>query len=566
MKLKFIGFLFFSLLTGSLSGQKELDGYTHLIPTTILPFHQLLEKTLLNGEIDSAIDIYHKMIQSIDTSKDIHTKAWVSYHHGDVLSYTQKYEESNKAYLRAINLTNKMLEPNIILLIRAHNNLNYNLEAQGQYDLAFDHILKAYEYLEYAPSEEKISNVLFNLARSLKLKGELALAGEYMERVIELDSKDNDSLAMGYNHQFLAEIYHLQKDPLAAIDEYEHAMRLTPIHQKSRMSIYTNGIARAYTFMGSLDSALIYANMAVDFGRESGMNNIVAYALSQKSKICSEIKDELCAKIALNEAILLANALGMTDFVQRLELTRAGLYQGIERKNILENVIAESEENEWSDLHRQALKQLLVDDHLLTSYEKIDYLIDYNHLLEDLITEDAGTEAKRLEARMALIEHEQQIVKLRSQAKMAKEQAKTEKVIRTVLLGIVFITCGALVLLYHTYKQRRQLAEAQYRIQITSKINEIGTLRERLVMILEQKNQSIPLPPLNELNDILDSPLTEKEYEVLIDVAKGMTNREIAEAQFVSTNTVKFHVKNIFFKLEVNNRKEAIKRILSEIS
>ena len=51
--------------------------------------------------------------------------------------------------------------------------------------------------------------------------------------------------------------------------------------------------------------------------------------------------------------------------------------------------------------------------------------------------------------------------------------------------------------------------------------------------------------------------LSEREWEVLALVAKGLTNPQIAEALSVSENTVKFHLQNVFQKLGVNNRTEA---------
>ena len=52
--------------------------------------------------------------------------------------------------------------------------------------------------------------------------------------------------------------------------------------------------------------------------------------------------------------------------------------------------------------------------------------------------------------------------------------------------------------------------------------------------------------------------LTKRELEVLSALAAGQTNKQIAAVQGVSPNTVKFHVKNLFEKLGVNNRGQAI--------
>ena len=58
--------------------------------------------------------------------------------------------------------------------------------------------------------------------------------------------------------------------------------------------------------------------------------------------------------------------------------------------------------------------------------------------------------------------------------------------------------------------------------------------------------------------------LTERELEVLKLAAKGMTNRKIAEVLFISPRTVQAHMSNIFGRLEVGSRTEAILYALQE--
>ena len=53
-------------------------------------------------------------------------------------------------------------------------------------------------------------------------------------------------------------------------------------------------------------------------------------------------------------------------------------------------------------------------------------------------------------------------------------------------------------------------------------------------------------------------PLSPREREVLRYLVQGCSNREIGEAMPISVNTVKFHLKNIFGKLGVSTRQDAI--------
>jgi DNA-binding NarL/FixJ family response regulator len=68
--------------------------------------------------------------------------------------------------------------------------------------------------------------------------------------------------------------------------------------------------------------------------------------------------------------------------------------------------------------------------------------------------------------------------------------------------------------------------------------------------------------PLDQLSPDPESTppgieLSQREMEVLSYVARGWTNTEIAEALSLSKNTIGFHLKNIFEKLNVTNRTEA---------
>ncbi|WP_305038362.1 response regulator transcription factor [Fulvivirga sp. M361] len=52
--------------------------------------------------------------------------------------------------------------------------------------------------------------------------------------------------------------------------------------------------------------------------------------------------------------------------------------------------------------------------------------------------------------------------------------------------------------------------------------------------------------------------LSKREYEVLIEMVDGKSNKEIAETLFISESTVKTHVSNLFIKLDAKRRTEAI--------
>ena len=60
------------------------------------------------------------------------------------------------------------------------------------------------------------------------------------------------------------------------------------------------------------------------------------------------------------------------------------------------------------------------------------------------------------------------------------------------------------------------------------------------------------------------SPLSERETEILARLCEGENYKVIADALFVSGHTVRSHIKNIYKKLHVNSRAEAVTKALKD--
>ncbi len=78
-----------------------------------------------------------------------------------------------------------------------------------------------------------------------------------------------------------------------------------------------------------------------------------------------------------------------------------------------------------------------------------------------------------------------------------------------------------------------------------------NTLHPEATTTLEMDRQEAQNAP-HSLN-----PLTPREQDVLAELTKGKSNREIASSLFVTEKTVKTHISNIFTKLQVQDRTQA---------
>lgn len=75
---------------------------------------------------------------------------------------------------------------------------------------------------------------------------------------------------------------------------------------------------------------------------------------------------------------------------------------------------------------------------------------------------------------------------------------------------------------------------------------------EKEVFIPQSTKFSINQSELDKLN------LSDREYEILQLLAKGYSNADIATQLFLSVSTIKTHVSNLYIKMDVKRRTQAI--------
>ena len=95
-----------------------------------------------------------------------------------------------------------------------------------------------------------------------------------------------------------------------------------------------------------------------------------------------------------------------------------------------------------------------------------------------------------------------------------------------------------------------ELLEEAYKIQAAGKTRIPKEFIDKLRVAIEKKNNRQKIQKKFELSA--------RESTTLKLISENLSNREIGEKLFVSLNTVKTHLKNIFLKLEVDNRLDAV--------
>src|SRR5690625_675971 len=96
----------------------------------------------------------------------------------------------------------------------------------------------------------------------------------------------------------------------------------------------------------------------------------------------------------------------------------------------------------------------------------------------------------------------------------------------------------------------------------TSKASEIAkairsTYKGQSILETEVTSKIMTKMPKDE-TEFLHEQLTEREMEILLLIAEGKTNQQIADELYIALKTVKVHVSNILGKLEVTDRTQAV--------
>lgn len=415
-----------------------------------------------------------------------------------------------------------------------------------------------------------------------------ALALEYLNRFEEamevfsfmkglsLQSKDSVSLAkitnaigVAYYYQGIQEqaLAHYQKglelsEGVNYLEGASHALnnmaviyrqqrnfkRALEVHQKS-LNIKTSqsdtvGMINSHYNLGLLHS---YLN---DY-----TNSLLAFKLAEELSIDTPSSHNL-AEISIGKAIALYNlgndqeayellsaeipklkpdkihekAIALTYLgVLEIKLGKNGLDRLLEAHQILEN-------SDRLELQRQLFKEMAYAYEIIGQHNlSVNAWKEYNSINDSINNEQKSWAIEEMQARFDAIDKDKRI----QQQELALFSEKSKKKWISLVLTFTFFSFAAGMYLY-IKKWRNQVKEHEEELRSTINSTSID---------------------FQKVNHKALSPLTKREMEIIQLVEEGKSNHEIADQLFVSENTVKTHLKNIFSKTEAKNRTDLIHRL-----
>ena len=133
-----------------------------------------------------------------------------------------------------------------------------------------------------------------------------------------------------------------------------------------------------------------------------------------------------------------------------------------------------------------------------------------------------------------------------------------EKINTQYNIPFIFIT---------SYSDKQTLEKAKftepsgYIVKPFNEASLYSTLEIALYNHAQKNKRKFPELSFSKINQYLSDQISEREFSLLQLIYDGKTNKQIADALFISTNTVKKHINNTYLKLGASSRATSIARL-----
>ncbi|MCB9232938.1 MAG: tetratricopeptide repeat protein [Bacteroidia bacterium] len=403
-----------------------------------------------------------------------------------------------------------------------------------------------------------------NLGSNYLYQGEYEKALESFHASLEIFENSNDSVGIANATSNIGMCHlRLNNDPLGL----SYLRKALAIYRQLQMTSYTcrtlNMLGAAYEKINP-DTSIYYLNQGLqllDPAENSTLKSTLLNNLGNAFNKKGEVDKALSAYQKAYEITL-----EMNDVAHQITvLSNLGIIYN--RKGDYNRALGYLfkglplvEQN--GELH----KELLLVERIAAAYqglgkykEAVTYLQRQIALNDSIFSLESAENIQELEVKYEAAKKEKEIAV--KDLDLARSQAQNrQKVLLIILLCSGFVVLALVALLFfrnYRYQQRRKEALALEKLREYSQ--QIELLRASVDMQLADARASFPIHiSQDDLNRNLLDPLSDREMDVLKQIGSGKTNKQIAEEIFVSENTVKFHLKNIYLKLDVQNRTEAL--------
>ncbi len=503
------GFLFMLII-----GQ-EINGKNTTLPKETLQYYMQQADSLMKSEsYEDALIILNTALELAIENQFTQQQAIIYDKTGRCLSMRSNDEASKEYFLKAMVIAGEIDDS--LLLGKTYNNMGVAYEYTGQPDSAVYFFEKAVSVRELIGDIEGMAQSYRNIAQVLRVLNRLDEAGSFNKKAYELipQMKDYKIIANIYNET--AYLFELANQLDSAKIMYRIMIDI------SRENNFYRGISVGYT------------NLAYVYERE-GIHT-EALALKKEGLAIDKMLD--------NSYCIMTSYRAVADcYFNMKEYNNALLY--------LDSATMACDTTWVNDI--QGIEQARYRNYkAMADFEAALTHFETASLLKDsLFNERKRKNIAEILTRYETEKKEQQIAELDKVNRIKSQQVNISRLIIAVL--IIMVITGGVIAWLIIKNRNHQIKQMSLELK-----NYVLHLKDfHISQLNEHVNSEVIVKKLMD-----DFELTQREAEVMDLLSRGCHNNEIAGKLFVSDNTIKYHIKNIYIKLDVKSRVQALQKTM----
>ncbi|MEQ8472806.1 MAG: tetratricopeptide repeat protein [Marinoscillum sp.] len=404
-------------------------------------------------------------------------------------------------------------------LVKANNTKGVLLRIQGQHEASLQAFQQALEIAngrtspQFKKAEAEITGNIGGIFYQMK---DYESAKSYSLKGLEMAKQLNDTSEITYGFLRLAIVYQALGETEKSLEYNQKASQFLEILNDYTTLIYVeDNLGKIYKEKKDLNSAIYHHTKAFEFAQESGESANITHTIVELAYTYLDAGNTAMAKEMAEKALAMASR-------NRFPIPARSAHDILFR-------IAEMQRDPWVALNHKK---------------------EYISINDSLNTAEAQERLAEVEAKYESEKKQQQIELLTTQNELSaiSLEKKSREQMMVIIGAAMLLIIGIAITYFIIY---------QARLKEKLLTEETDNLRLRITSLIEQTPDA-PEIDFEELNSRLVTPLTDREFEVFQLAISQHSNSEIAEKVFLSVNTVKFHLKKVYEKLGVTNRKEAL--------
>lgn len=408
--------------------------------------------------------------------------------------------------------------------------------------------------------DSMVNFINYEIASIYSEQGEFVKSNELCYELLETYQKEQfPSVLLTSIHNLLGINYYYQEECDKAIDQYKKVMKLAAQigDRELEANAYMN-VGICLNELGDLKGEMSNYRIAETIFRAISDSAGIADVLMNMGSLHVSQDEFAQAFDNFNEVERIYQAQDDQLALTQLYINYGGAYKRLgdltKAEQYASRALELSRLNNYKTDEVYSLLVLTQTYDLMGDYKQaFRHFKDYHNKKERIYNESKAKELKAMEIKYQTTQKENEIKMLAAENELNSQKVRNFRYL--TLGGILLALLG--MGLFYTDRQKKKL-------EIGLMNAELDGLRAEITGLMG-RDRIWTRESIETSNQQLKIDMSDRELEILELVLNGKSNDMVAKEVHLSVNTIKYHLKNVYSKLGVANRKEA-KDLMSQKS